>query len=98
MIDKCLKRLLFLRGLKSMARPAPAARIAHVAAHEAPMTSEVTRWSRSAQAKASWARAWPRRDAISFNPRSLAIISSLSQDLSNSGSRAARESSGTPSR
>jgi hypothetical protein len=41
MIDKCLKRLLFLRGLKSMARPAPAARIAHVAAHEVPMTSEV---------------------------------------------------------
>jgi hypothetical protein len=34
MIDKCLKRLLFLRGLKSMGRPTPAARIAHVPAQE----------------------------------------------------------------
>jgi hypothetical protein len=34
MIDKCLKRLLFLRGLKSMARSAPVARIAHVPARE----------------------------------------------------------------
>jgi hypothetical protein len=34
MIDKCLKRLLFLRGLKSMARPAPPTLIAQVPAQE----------------------------------------------------------------
>lgn len=41
MIDKCLKRLLFVRGLKSMARPAAPARIAHVPAQEIPIASEV---------------------------------------------------------
>jgi hypothetical protein len=39
MIDKCLKRLLFLRGLKSMARSAPVARIAHVPAREIPIAA-----------------------------------------------------------
>jgi len=42
MIDKCLKRLLFLRGLKSMARaaaPEPA-RIAHVPAQGIPIMAE----------------------------------------------------------
>ncbi len=41
MIDKCLKRLLFVRGLKSMGRPAAPARIAHVPAQEIPIASEV---------------------------------------------------------
>jgi hypothetical protein len=39
MIDKCLKRLLFLRGLKSVSRPAPAAHIAHAATDQAAMTN-----------------------------------------------------------
>jgi len=39
MIDKGLKRLLFLRGLKSVARPAPAARIAPTAADQAAATN-----------------------------------------------------------
>ncbi len=34
MIDKCLKRLLFVRGLKSMGRPAVVARLAQGAEHE----------------------------------------------------------------
>jgi hypothetical protein len=40
MIDKCLKRLLFLRGLKSMPRPAAPARIAHVPAQQIPIAAE----------------------------------------------------------
>ena len=40
MIDKCLKRFLFLRGLKSMARPAPPSRIAHMPAQEISIAAE----------------------------------------------------------
>jgi hypothetical protein len=36
MIDKCLKRLLFVRGLKSMGRPAAVTRLAQGAEHELP--------------------------------------------------------------
>ena len=35
----------------------------------APMSTEVTRWSRSAQDSASWARDWPREAAISASAR-----------------------------
>jgi hypothetical protein len=39
MIDKCLKRLLFVRGVKSVGRAGPAAapRLAHVPAREVPL-------------------------------------------------------------
>jgi hypothetical protein len=64
----------------------------------APMSVDVTRGSRSVQASASWASDWPRPRAISFSARARSRLSSVSIEREKEPPRAARESSGIPSR
>ena len=64
----------------------------------APISTEVTRSSRSTQASASWASDWPRAWAISLSRRMCASASSVSSEGSSDLPWAARESSGMPSR
>jgi hypothetical protein len=64
----------------------------------APISAEVTRWSRSTQLMAIWASDWPRARAISLSPEIRARFSSLSWSGARLPSRLARESAGTPAR
>ena len=63
---------------------------------EAPISADVTRGSRRAQASAIWARLWPRPAAISFSDRTLAerlVVEhgSSDSDLRLAGARALRD-------
>jgi hypothetical protein len=64
----------------------------------APMSADVTRRSRSAQARASCASVCPRPRAISSSARMRSSASSLSSSGLSEPCRAARESCGTPCR
>ena len=66
---------------------------------DAPITAEVTRGSRSTHCSAIWASFWPRPSAISLSRRTWAIVfSSKLVPGMVEPVRAARESSGMPSR
>jgi hypothetical protein len=64
----------------------------------APMSTEVTRSSRSAQASASWARLCPRERATSSSARTCRSASSVSSSVDSDLPWLAREPSGTPCR
>ena len=64
----------------------------------APISTDVTRWSRSAQDSASWASDWPRRRAISSSARTWASVCSFSWSVDSedpsAGPRAGRDAVG----